>query len=129
MTIPTNGTPASSGSALPTPPRTIQKQESAARTGSTGGIPPKFKAISAADQAVAMASGIVVEALKVAGQLERVCARRGEMRAVIAEARVQIERSLKPELAKPHLEKLDIAEGKFIQGLDDACSVIRKEDR
>jgi hypothetical protein len=78
---------------------------------------------------VEAASSLVVDAMKAAAEVERICSRRGEVRAVFAEARLKIERSLKPEDAKPHLAKLDIAEAKFLKGLDDACIVIRKEER
>lgn len=122
-------TPASNGPDLPPRRRLIQRERSVKRNWSSVGIPRKFQALAASDRAVETASAVVVDAMKKAAELQGTCARAGEVHVLFAEARVQIERSLKPEEARPHLEKLDTAEAKFNKGLGDVCVVIRKEER
>ena len=80
----------------------------------------RWRASSAAKNAQEAADQLIIETATKSAALEVACARAGEVRVALAEARMQAER-LSPEQAKPILEKVDLAAARLARELGDVC--------
>lgn len=87
-------------------------------------IPLRFNVNQAVKDAEAGVARLVVDATRAAGELELICAKRGEQRTAIAEARAKVEQ-LPVSQQQPYLDRLAQSELKLKRDVPDVCTVAK----